>query len=708
VYTWSNTIQFLRRLRSSSAVRNGALVLVAALVLSSCGTARNNSSVPHPHVTPVATNNIPASSVCGPEGDDVKQSFDGDFTGCFRVPALYSSSLIVALQAYINGPSPPSGPTTTTAKATTTNDHLSLTLSSYNVKPGETVTITGHYAEPVPSPRQTFVNVCWDGCVTGLQDGGSPLHWTSHTTFRTTFRVPQTAWLVTNHGVVAVHALRSGKYQVGVQCIGAISGCAYSRANAQATVTLTSSAPQRCVTGKPCESMHLSATTAKVGNTIKVTGWAPLQSVIGQPFGWDYSVTAGSLKHKYPALTYEQNQKGGGYNVVMTPQVLHVAPSPTWASLGHVPYISSTFAGPSPVETLSNSNVIAWCATSGLRITGGSTPVAVSTSGVATALRGTPLRIFSSPTANPSCSTVLLDPTHHDTIYAGFNTAVDHSAPPIYIAGLYTTDNGATWRTVPTPAGANVEDFSGFTTDGSQVEALFAGANTYNSRGYPSGTHDGLVSAEVTTNGGASWTATTLGCPASGPCTVFGPYEWGNCAMNGSPQPLLQGPAGSTATSGVRWTNTSWAPSLNSCFSQQLVVSSPRDLLLLDTSSQYPLQESTDAGQTWSYVALPRIAAANYNGQYTALGNSLLFAPDGSLFSAITPPSGTSEDLFLLSPGATSWCQVPRVFRGTITDATNGPLRISGGDLVWIESKYPNDAAETSSEHEVPLSSLHC
>lgn len=701
-------MQFFRRRRSRSVVRNVALVVAAALVLSSCGAARSVPSITHHHVTPVATANIPASSVCGSEGDDVQQSFNGDFTGCIRVPALYSPSLIVALQAYIDGPSPPSGPTTTTTKATTTNDHLSLTLSSYNVKPGETVTITGHYSKPVPPPRQSFVNVCWDGCLTGLQDGGSQLRWTSHTSFHTTFQVPQTAWLVTNHGVVAVHPLRSGKYQVGVQCIGAISGCAYDRANAQATVTLKSSAPQRCVTDKPCETLHLSATTAKVGNTIKVTGWAPLQSVIGRPFGWDYSVTAGSLKRKYPALTYEQNQKGGGYNVVMKPQVLHVAPSPTWASLGHVPYISSTFAGPSSVEALNNSDLIAWCQTSGLRITGGSSPVEISTSGVATALRGTPLRLFSGSPGDPPCSTVLLDPTYHDTIYAGFNTAVNHSAPPIYIAGLYTTDNGATWHTVPTPTGTNVEDFSGFTTDGDQVEALFAGVDTYNSRQYPLGTHEGLVSAEVTSNGGASWTATTLGCPASGPCTVFGPYEWGNCAMNGSPQPLLQGPTGSTAMSGVRWTNTSWAPSLNSCFSQQLVVSSQRDLLLLDTSSQYPLQESTDAGQTWSYVALPRIAAANYNGQYTPLGNSLLFAPDGSLFAAVAPPSSKFEDLFLLSPGATSWCEVPHVFRGTISNANLGPLRIAGADLVWTESTYPNDAPETLSEHEVALSSLRC
>ena len=637
----------------------------------------------------------------------MKQSFNGDFTGCIRVPALNSSSLIVALQAYLNGPSEPVGATTTTTPPQNLGK-LTLKLSTGNAKPGETVTITGRYAKQPPSPRQSFVNICWDGCLTGLQEGGSQLHWTSHKSFRTTFQVPKTAWLVSNHGVVSVHPLSSGDYQVGVQCIGAISGCAYSHADAQATIALKAPNPTRCVNGEPCETMQLSSNRAKVGGVVTIKGWAPLQNIIGQPFGWQYSITSGSLKAKYPALTYNVNQKGGGYNVVLTPRALHVTPSPTWASLGHISYISSTFAGPSSVQPAANSNLIAWCQTSGLKVTGGPSPVDIPTTDVAAALHGTSLALFDNSSTDPACSTVLLDPAYHDTIYAGFNTAQDHSAPPIYIAGLYTTNYGATWRTVPVPAGDTVEDFSGFTTEGGRVAALFANPNSYNSARSAPGTNHGLVSTEVTSNGGQTWSTSTLGCPSTGPCATFGPYQWGNCAMNGSPQPLLQGPTGSTATSGVRFGDTSWSSTVNSCFSQQLVVSTRTKLLLLDSSSQYPLQESTTSGRTWFYVAVPRIAAADYNGQYTPLGNTLALAPDGSLFAVVSPASTQTEDLFRLYPGASKWCEVPKVFPGNFTSVSIGPLRVTNTDLVWSELAYPNNGAETSSMHDVSLASLSC
>jgi hypothetical protein len=701
-------MQFPQRFRSKAALGSGLLVVLAAFVLSSCGGAATGAPTIHHHVIPIATEGIPPTSVCGNGGDYVTQSLNGDFTGCFRVPALASSSLVVALQAYLNGATPPSNVTTTTVGTPLSKNGLSLTLSAHNVVPGEIVKIIGHLSKKPPSPRQTFVNICWDGCLTGLQEGGFELKWTSPTTFQTKLQVPETAWLESNHGIVSVHPLSSGNYQVGVQCLGVISGCAFTHADAEATVTLKAPVPKRCVKGQPCETLKLSTTSTKVGDIVSIKGWAPLQTVIGRPFGWQYSVTTGSIKPNFPALTYDSNQKGGGFNVVLTPRALHVAPSTTWASLGRIPYLSSTFGGPSAISPSSNSSQIAWCQTSGLQITKGPSQLDIPTSDVATALRGTPLSLFSSPAADPPCATVLLDPTHHGSLYAGFDTAVQHNAPPIYNAGLYKTNDGATWRTVPTPAGDTVENFSGFETEGSRVAALFAGENTYNSRGAAPGTSHGLVSAEVTSDGGKTWTSTTLGCPSSGPCTTFGPYQWGNCAMNGSPQPLLQGPTGSTAASGVRWTDTAWSSTINSCFFPQLVVSSAHNELLLDTTSQYPLQESKNAGRTWSYVALPHIPGAGYNGDGTSLGNTLLFTPDGSLLAVVQPVNSQREKLFRLYPGATSWCQAPNVFPGTYSDASIGPLRIAGTQLLWSESIYPNGAANKSVRHEVPLSSLHC
>jgi hypothetical protein len=253
----------------------------------------------------------------------------------------------------------------------------------------------------------------------------------------------------------------------------------------------------------------------------------------------------------------------------------------------------------------------------------------------------------------------------------------------------------------------SVDDFGGFIKSGFDVEALFFDVNDNNSQ-FPPGTSHGLVSAEVTSNGGASWAATTLGCAIIGPCTTFGPYQAGHCAMNPSPQSLLQGPAGAIATSGVTWTTTFWSATVDSCWSPQLVVTSLHDLMLLDPLSQYPLMQSTNSGQTWTSIALPQITATNFGPGSIQLGNSLLIATDGSLFSVVSAASGQRQGLFRLNPGATEWCQVPKVIGGNPSTNIVGSMRTSGADLMWTQTTYPNRENPTLSLHVVPLSSLRC
>ncbi|MHB2029827.1 MAG: hypothetical protein ACYCPT_13595, partial [Acidimicrobiales bacterium] len=411
----------------------------------------------------------------------------------------------------------------------------------------------------------------------------------------------------------------------------------------------------------------------------------------------------------YPALSFARNQKGGGFNVVLSPRVLHVTPGPTWSSLGRVSYVSSTYSGSSAIAPLSGTTRVAWCQPSRIDVTGGSSPLNVPTVDVPTALKGSTLHIFSRPPDHPQCATVQLDPRNTTSVYAGFSTAQGNSIPPVYLAPLYTMNAGSTWHTVPTPPGTSLEDFSGFTTQGNQVDALFRQTNSSDNRHVPWGTNAGRASVEVTTNGGVSWTATTLGCPPSGPCVSFGPYYWGGCNMSNATQPLLLGPPGVTATSGVTWTTSPLVSSVDSCFPQQLVVGSSRELFLLDPSSQYPLQQSTNAGRTWTNVALPAISAANYGPDSVPTSNSLLLAPDGSLFAAITTPSGLAQDLFRLAPSARSWCQVPHAFGTTIaTSGTVGPLQVNGANLVWSQTIYSSSGTSVSSMHVVPLSRLRC
>lgn len=705
---------FLRMLGTRSVLRSGVVLLTASLVLASCGTAHSASSSAHSNRAAITTTFLNPSSLCGSdEGDNVHQSLNGDFTGCFRVPALKGSLDVVALQTYVSSPSRAKPSPTTSIAPTPSVGPLTLTSSTPSVTPGETVTLTGHFSSHPPSPRQrqgqTYSTLCWDGCRSGLQEQAAPLHWLSPSTFRTSLVVPDTAWLVTRGGVVAAHPLQSGNYHVGVQCLIVQSGCALGPAEAQTTIHLKAHRPTRCVAGKPCETMSLSVSRAAVGDVVHVTGWAPLQLTINQPFSYALTVTPTHATTTYSALSFARNQKGGGFNVVLSPRVLHVTPGLTWSSLGRVPYLSSTYSGSSAIAPLSGTTRVAWCQPSRIVITGGSSPLNVPTVGVPTALKGSTLHIFSRPPDHPQCATVQLDPRNTTSVYAGFSTAQGNSIPPVYLAPLYTMNAGSTWHTVPTPPGTSLEDFSGFTTQGNQVDALFRQTNSSDNRHVPWGTNDGRASVEVTTNGGVSWSATTLGCPPSGPCVSFGPYYWGGCNMSNATQPLLLGPPGVTATSGVAWTTSPLVSSVDSCFPQQLVVGSSRELFLLDPSSQYPLQQSTNAGRTWTNVALPAISAANYGPDSVPTSNSLLLAPDGSLFAAITTPSGLAQDLFRLAPSVTSWCEVPQAFGTTIASSgTVGPLRVNGANLMWSQTVYPSSGTSVSSMHVVPLSRLQC
>src|ERR1700691_1870774 len=85
-----------------TVVRRVAFVAVAALVLASCNATHPSSSGPRSHPTPIATASLSPNSICSPdEGDNVDQSLNGDYTACFRVPNLKSSSVVVALQTLV-------------------------------------------------------------------------------------------------------------------------------------------------------------------------------------------------------------------------------------------------------------------------------------------------------------------------------------------------------------------------------------------------------------------------------------------------------------------------------------------------------------------------------------------------------------------------------------------------------------------------------
>ena len=686
------------------------VTLVAAMAVSSFLLLRHPLGDQKTSTNPVVvtpTSSISSSSLCPSNDPTLRQSLNGDVTGCFRVPALDGSSLVVALQTYLFGRATPS-PTTTTASSRSAGTITLSVRPTTVVTPGERVRVSGTYAGALATRKNDYATLCWDGCLTGLDEQGVPIYWSSPTRFSATLVVPDAPWLTSRGASVSVHPLTSGRYVIGIQCLTPTSGCALAPAESSTSIRLRAPTPTTCVSGESCASLQLSSSAATPGSIVTVSGWAPLQSLIGQPFGFNLSVAPAARGARYPNLSFSQTLKGGGFTVALAPQILHVKPSPTWASLGHVGYLAATWSGPSVVTPDPSTNRIGWCVASGLRITGTAAPVVVPSSTVAAALRGSALTMLGTATPTPPCATVQLDPRYPHTLYAGFDAEVGGSAPPVYLVGLYTSNGGATWRMVPTPAHTTPQDFAGYATDARGVVALFDDSTNYGTSSSPPGTVHGVVSTEVTSNGGASWTHSTLSCPGRGPCVTFGPYLIGNCAMNATAQPVLIGPAGANLRSPVTWTSSPSAPSVNNCFSQQLVATSGRDLLLLDPGSQYPMLRSTDSGRSWSDVSLPRIPGTTFGYNTSPGSDSLVFAPDGSLFAAVAAPGTPRQELFRLTPGARSWCQVPGAFASVHTSTTVGPLRVTATSLLWSETVYPNDAPATSSLHVVPLSTLRC
>ncbi|MHB8379323.1 MAG: hypothetical protein ACYDB2_05305 [Acidimicrobiales bacterium] len=685
-------------------LRHASFFIAAALVLSACGTSPSPAGLKASRFSP-PTEFVAQSSQCTGTVGFLTQSITGNVTGCFRVPANEGKSLVVSLQASILSYGiKASGPTTT--QRPKRSGVLSIAVTSSTAHPGDHVAVVGTYAPGSSVARSSYATLCWDGCQTGLTEQAVPLHWTGRLSFRTSLLVPPTAWLELDQGSVSVHPLISGTYGVAIQCVQQTSGCALGAPDARTTITLDAPARERCVKGRSCMSLHLSTRRAAVGDEVIVHGWAPLQSLIGQPYGFDLSIAPSNTGH-YAAFSASRTAVSV-YNVVVAPTILSVAPDRTWASLGRLAYASSSWSGPSTLSPVPGSSETAWCSETGPLLANGTTSAPVRTSGVAATLHGSGLSLLPGAASTPRCASILADPLHHSSIFVGFDAAVGASIPPVFMAGLFTTNAGASWQWVPTPAGLVKQDFSGFAMSGPQVVAVFfdasQGGGGYDTT-WPLGSDHGVIHTEVTSNGGVSWMPSTLGCANRGPCVSFGPSLLGNCAMNGSSQSLMTGAPGSTTGTWDVWHNSSWVSTVNNCFSQQLVTTSAHGLLLVDPSSQFELLQSSDSGQSWVNRSVPSIP-----GQTSplSLGDVVLFTPTGDLLAMVTSPSSTQRELFLLSHGATSWCKVPNVFTPTKAAWTVDSMRVDAHDLLWSQTLLTNSATSPSQLQVLSLSKISC
>ncbi|MDH2903790.1 MAG: hypothetical protein PXZ08_07560 [Actinomycetota bacterium] len=693
-------------MRHHATLKSRLAALVVAALAFVAVTASTSPSV-DATTTASSGTSWPASCPGPPDSLDqstsqsgaVVQSLNGSIIGCFRVPDDRVSSLHVAWQAYVqlySGATPPS--ISSTSPASSPDGEFTFSIAASRVRPQEHVEVSGHYVHGHRPANSSSAIICWDGCQSGLSEQGISLRWTSSTEFHATLVVPGAPWYFNDHGQPSVHPLTSGTYTVGIECIASSEGCALKSADAQVRVRLVAPTATAtwCTAHVACGSLSLSTTHTTIGDVVVVRGRAPLANLIGRPFGYWLDLSATALGSQPVAFT----RTGGAdqYFANVAPKVLTVEPGATWASQRLSPITSSSWSSSSVVNPTPGSPLVAWCEPGVVVVTGGLHPLQIPTMSARRALASEHLSLAGSTNSTP-CVSASVDPEAPQHIFAAFAAEASGVVPPFFLAGLYSTDGGATWRLVPSPPGRSDIDFSGFRVTGRNVQALFVGSPRSVAT-YPART---TVAVETTSNGAGSWTASTLGCPSTGPCTVFGPSTPGNCAMNPQPEAVLVGPTHGPP-SGVAFTESRWVTTVNVCNSQQLAVTGSGLELLADPSSIYPLLASNDGGHTWYNVRLPVLAGL---GEPGTPSGSLVLATNGALVASVQTSNGRQR-LFLLRPSASSWCEVQGVLNVGSSQLVSS-LRTSGADLLWGQNQ--NTTSGTSqivTRHIVAVNDLHC
>ncbi len=380
--------------------------------------------------------------------------------------------------------------------------------------------------------------------------------------------------------------------------------------------------------------------------------------------------------------------------ITLAPTTFTITAASSWASLGPVAPLWSDwsapfYAGPALIGDPTDPRRLAYCTAGGIRVSsdGGSTWTTIPTTGIIAALAPTPFQLFQPGALPPTCSAIILDPSYPRSFFATFAVLKkpQPSPPPENLVGLITTDGGQTWRVVPAPPGHTDEQFGGFQVAAEAVVALF----------HDNASTPGPVPfvAEVTTDGGRTWTTAHLPCPSRGPCARWGAAPSFVGGMGASyPQSIEVSSDG-----GQHWTTPTWPSQVEvRQGSSELVALSPTEVVLLSGSAPFPFLFSHDGGQTWEDIALPGLGPASEGvSQYPGLQ----MLPSGSL---LTRGENPDYGWLMLTPGASQWCEVA----GASPPASATSFRAIGDRLWWIQPG--NTPAEPPTVGSVAISNLQC
>jgi len=683
-----------------------ALILIGT-VLSSCSTSSATS-------VPLTTS---SRAGCGNSAfGSLHQSMNGQVVGCLQVGVLDAGPHYVVLDQVLLGGEKGAGVTGTAttvqspgAGGVTQEPGVALSLSPVSGAPGSRITVTGRVTSPIPGASADLgggahANLCWDGC-DGLQYQGVPLQWTSPTTFRARLVVPAAPWI--EQETDSVHRLASGTYPIGIQCLEPMSGCALGGSEGSTDFRLQvakSAVTLWCRTDSSCAHLAVTPRRARPGEVVRVTGYAPLESVIGsdEPFTFELQVLEGHPRG--PEVKFNSpTRELGAVDVSLGHGAVEVAAPPAWRSLPQIDPLAEIDAGLAPISAdPAHPSTVAWCGSGSVIVSGASGLVQVPTASAARTLIDMGLASLGTGevpggASQTTCVTALPLGTPSDddlgespaVVVAAFVVAPDGEAPPTADVALFTTNDGQTWTPLPAPPGTDPTAFGGFRVQGQDLEALFSAATT--------GVESPQPLVETSSDGGHTWHTSGLSCPTEGPCVMLGAYASGNCAMSGTSQAVLR-----STNSGQRWTQIGWPATVNACAPAELVATSPHTELLVASASPYTLTRSIDNGTTWSDIGLPALPGEDVAAGLGLGPGGIILLPDGALLA--TGEQGRSTKWELLPPGATSWCSVRGVSSAEQRSALYSQVELIGTQIWWLSA--PDQSAPVA--HHLPAADPSC
>ena len=678
-----------------------ALIILVSATLSACGQVRaaNNPTT----ASSVAIQNTSFSGAgCNHAIYDVGRNYeiiqgmDGSISACLRVGALATGKYSVELYdiPLSKGQAAPSKGVVIPTSASS-QPPVKITLTPGSGKPGTLAQVTGVLGSPL-ARQLHHANLCWDSCRGGLPYQGVTLKWISPTKFQTHLTVPDAPWLAGNPGKVV--PLTSGNYSIGIQCLDTVKGCGLdgSQGSAKFHLTVGSNQTPWCKSEQNCAILSASPISAYPGDVVKITGYAPLLTVLGSnsPQLFELKVIKGSPKG--PQIIQKPIAKVGSNSIYIGHALLNILPPQSFSTLGKFqPKILANSGISQITQDPSNPAGVDWCSAGLIQLAGPNGPQTISTASVNSVLQQLGYTLFTNNSPNCTSLAVVGTGSIPQLIAASFEAQPKMQSPQFANVALMTKDDGKSWVPIPVPAGASMNGFGGFRQNGNSLEALFSPSLSGSS--YPSGSPVPLV--EATSNSGTSWNEQSLACPSSGPCVTFGPYLAGNCAGGvGVHQSVLY-----SSDDGKTWSTPVWPKSIQACSPAQLIELPGNKVILVTTSSQNIVRISSNGGKTWKDLAVP-LPKSSQRGYGIGPGQGgFQILPDGSLLLSDQISNGYKWEL--LNPSADKWCTLNNVSSQFIVSS----VYQIGNKLWWLSAKPTGHTfSPQSTINSISLRNIHC